>query len=180
MITTGFTFCGKHSSQYGIICDPTTRLLLPEKRRTMIDIPGRSGAYMQSDGTYLIREESFHCYFTKPEDKSLADAVRDIAAWLAVDGTLIFDNEPDKKYTAYYTGTVPSIRHLKYGEFDLTFTYNPPFAYTDMKQKIQVIHSSADGVEIPVEGTAPTPCRIIIQNNGNTTIQNIRVTRSII
>lgn len=178
MVTTGFKFRNVSSKLYGIVCDPTTRMLLPEKRRTIVDIPGRSGVYMQTDGTYLVRSETFHCYFIKPENKTLAEAARDIAAWLSQDGRIEFDNEPNKYYDAYFTGAVPSTRHLHYGEFDLTFAYSPPFAYTETQQIIATVRSEADSVIVPVNGTADTPCRIIIVNNGSTTLNNIRVTRS--
>ena len=179
MITTGFTFALQHSSKFGIVCDPTTRILLPEKRRNMVDIPGRSGAHMHTDGTYRVRQEIFHCYYIPQNGKSLSDATRDIAAWLAKDGVLVFDNEPDKYYTAYFTGAIPSVRHLKYGEFDLTFTYSPPFAYTETKQVVKSITSAEDFVMAIVNGTADTPCRIIIKNEGATTISNIRIKRSL-
>ncbi len=179
MITTGFTFCGKHSDEFGIVCDPQTRILIPAKRRTIVTIPGRSGYYINSDGTYDARVETFHCYFKKPDNVPLADQARKIAYWLSADGLLAFDNEPDKYYDAYFSAAPPQVRHLKYGEFDLEFTYSPPFAHTTQKYVISTVKSSNNGIVIPVDGTADTPCRIIIKNVGSTTIRNIKVTRQI-
>lgn len=179
MITTGFTYAGIHSSTFGIICDPTTRVILPEKRRMVTDIAGKSGHHMQSDGTYLAREESFHCYFKKLEGKTIAESARDIAAWLSTDGALQFDNEPDKFYDAYVSGALPQARHLQYGEFDLTFTYNPPFAYTAMQNNRGEISASGGYIDVEMRGTVATPCRIVIRNTGNTIIQNMRISRSL-
>ena len=179
MITTGFKYGNYHSSSFGIVCDPSTRIIFPEKRRMITDIAGRSGHHVHTDGTYLVRQESFHCYFTKPSGKTLAEAARDIAAWLANDGVLQFDNEPDKYYDAYVTGSLPQERHLKYGEFDLVFNYNPPFAYTAMKEVRYQLIASGGSLQAQMDGTVDTPCRIIIRNSGNTIIRNLRVSRSL-
>lgn len=175
MVTTGFTFRGIHSSHFNIICDPSSRQLIPERRRSLITIPGRSGSYVQDDNTYNDRAESFTCYYTKADDSNISLQAREIAAWLAEAGVLCFDNEPDKFYDAFFSGSPPLTKHLKYGEFDLQFTYSPPFAYTAQQSHVQVITSEDDAVNIAVEGTAPTPCRIIIRNNGDTTIENLRI-----
>ncbi|MBQ7436107.1 MAG: phage tail family protein [Oscillospiraceae bacterium] len=179
MITTGFTFNSGHSQSYGIVVNPTQRIILPEKRRVMIEIPGRSGYHSQSDGTYLAREETFHCYYVRPENISLADSARRIALWLSGEGRLEFDNEPGKYYDAFVVGAPPQIRHLQYGEFDVTFCYSPPFAYTEIQQESDTIVSNSGYIFLPVNGTADTPCRIIIKNVGTRTINNLRVTRSV-
>ncbi|MCL2751869.1 MAG: phage tail family protein [Firmicutes bacterium] len=175
MITTGFTYRGVHSSKYNIICDPTSRQLIPERRRNTITVPGRSGSYKQEDGAYNDRSESFRCYYTKREDSNISLQAREIAAWLATEGTLCFDNEPDKYYDAYFAGSPPLTKHLKYGEFDLSFTYSPPFAYTAPQSLIVTLTNEGDEIKIPVAGTAPTPFRIIIKNNGDTVIENLRI-----
>lgn len=179
MITTGFTYAGLHSSTFGIVCDPKSRIIFPEKRRVITEIAGRSGHHMQTDGTYRARQESFHCYFKKPDNKTLAESAREIAVWLSSDGVLQFDNEPDKFYDAYVSGALPQDRHLKYGEFDLMFNYSPPFAYTAIKQVQQVITASGGTIAAVMNGTVDTPVRIIIRNTGNTIIQNMRVSRKL-
>lgn len=175
---TGFTFAGVHSSVHNIICDPSSRQLIPEKRRNLITIPGRSGSYSQEDGAYNDRSESFVCYYTKKDDSDISQQARKIAAWLATGGVLCFDNEPDKFYDAYFSGAPPLTKHLKYGEFELTFTYSPPFAYTAQQDLVETITSENDTITINTYGTAPTPCRMIIRNTGATTIQNLRITHA--
>ena len=175
MITTGFTYRGTHSSAHNIICDPTSRQLIPERRRNPIVVPGRSGSYLQDDGTYSDRSETFKCYYTKRGDSDISLQSREIAAWLATEGTLSFDNEPDKYYYAYFSGSPPLTKHLKYGEFELSFTYSPPFAFTAQQSLSMLITSKSDEMVIPVAGTARTPIRIIIKNVGSTTIENLHI-----
>ena len=176
MITTGFTFRGVHSSEYNIICDPTSRQLMPERRRNTITIAGRSGSYKQDDGSYNDRTETFTCYYIKKDDSNISEQAREIAAWLATDGELCFDNEPDKFYTAYFNGPLQLTKHLKYGEFELSFTYSPPFAYTAQQSQTTRVRSESNVILIKSSGTEKTPCRLIVVNNGNTTIKNLNIT----
>ena len=171
----GFTFNGIHSSQFNIYCDPSSRILLPEKRRTQTTVPGRSGVYVQEDGAYNSRSESFTCTYTRKPGTDIAHQARDISLWLSKNGVLRFDSEPDKCYDAFFTGALPLTRHLMYGEFSLTFTYSPPFAYTEQQAIQRTLTEAEETVTIDSDATAPTPCRIIIDNTGTTTIQNLRI-----
>lgn len=175
-MTRGFTFNGVHSSHFHIICDPASRQLLPEKRRQLVAVPGRSGSYHQDEGAYNDRSETFTCYYTRAAGSDTATQAREIAAWLSENGVLSFDNEPDKFYNAFFSGAPPLSKHLAYGQFDLTFTYSPPFAYTAQQSVRQIVTGEADQIVLPVAGTAPTPCRIIIESAGNTVIRNLRIT----
>ncbi len=171
----GFTFNGIHSSTFNIYCDPASRQLIPERRRSRIIVPGRSGTFSQEDGAFNDRTESFTCWYTRKANSDISRQAREIAAWLAEDGVLCFDHEPDKFYNASFSGAPPLAKHLMYGEFTLTFTYSPPFAYTAPQSVVQMVTKEADTVTVPSKGTAPTPCRIIITNRGDTTIRNLRI-----
>lgn len=172
----GFTFNGKHSSEFNIYCNPSSRQLIPEKRRSLTTVPGRSGNYIHTDGDYSERTESITCWYTKKDGFDVSTQSREIAAWLAEDGILIFDHEPDKYYHARFSGSPPLTKHLQYGEFELTFTYDPPFAYTTPTAEQRTLTANNQKIEIASSGTVETPCRIIITNHGNTTIQNLRIT----
>lgn len=171
----GFTFNGVHSSEFNIYCDPASRQLIPEKRRSLTVVPGRSGSFAQTDGAYNDRSESFTCYYTLQPGTDIARQAREIAAWLSENGVLRFDSEPDKYYNVYFTGAPPLTKHLMYGEFTLTFTCSPPFAYTEQRALERTVTANEQTVNVPISGTAPTPCRIIIDNVGGTTIQNLRI-----
>lgn len=171
----GFTFNGIHSSRFNIYCNPSSRTLLPEKRRALISVPGRSGNYSQEDGAYNDRSEVFICTYTRQPGTDIHLQAREIAEWLSEKGRLYFDNEPDKYYNAYFTGAPPLAKHLSYGEFELTFTYSPPFAIGAEQAESKVITAAEDTITIRSRGTAPTPCRIIIVNRGTSTIANLRI-----
>lgn len=176
MIETGFTFRGVHSSKYHIICDPATRQLLPERRRELIQVPGKSGYYIQDIHTYDSKAEKFKCAFVNDGEGTVSTLSREIAAWLAEPGILCFDNEPDKFYNAFFMGPLHLEKHRRHGEFELQFLYNPPFAYTSQQSLTKMVTGAQDAVTVPVKGTAPTPCRIIIRNDGDTVIENLHIT----
>jgi predicted phage tail component-like protein len=168
----GFTFRGTHSGEYGVFCNPESRVLMPEKRRNPIIIPGRSGVFRQEDGGRDVRQESLQCYFVKRADTTVATQSRLIAGWLSEEGELNFDSEPDKYYRAYLVGAPPLEKHLQYGQFTLTFEMNPPFAY-ELPQSQSFAVTDQSALTLAVGGTVETPVRIIIRNVGTNTIRNI-------
>lgn len=173
---SGFTFRGVHSSAFGIHGIHTqdqSRFILPPRREGKITIPGRSGYY---DGTprgiYDERVESILCSFKCPQGKTVPEVCREIAYWLSGTGRLAYDKEPDKYYTAHVTGGPPMAQHLKYGEFTITWSYNPPFAYG--RTVTLPIHSGEN--PIAYEGTAETPCVIVLKNLSAADVQTITLT----
>ena len=126
---SGFSFKGVHTSKFGIYTQDQSRTLLPPKREGKITIPGRSGYYDDVGAVYNERAESVLCSFVCPEGKTVPEVCREIAYWLSGSGRLIFDREPDKYYLARLSGGPPMSQHLKYGEFTITWSYNPPFAF---------------------------------------------------
>ncbi len=177
----GFTFKGVHSSTYGVFETPQSRQLMPEKRRTLIDIPGRSTAFLQEDGGYNVRVESILCSYVPSEGESLQRQVRLIAGWLNGVGELTFDYEPEMHYNAYLSSPPPTTKQMamEYAQFELEFTINHPFAYETAIQQHEVIIDESP-IIVVAEGTIDTPVRIIIKNLGTTPIQNLVLTRQFI
>lgn len=169
MNRTGFTYRGRHSSEFGIVCDPESRQLLPARRRTRIDVPGRHGSYVFS-GALEERTESFRIAFL-PGTMTTPERSREIAAWLSQDGELRFDTEPDKVYMAYFSSAPSGLYHRLWGEITLQFTYNPPFALSDVKQTALQTGSNT----LQYKGTAEAPARISITNVGTADITNIQI-----
>lgn len=183
----GFSFKGVHSSTFGVLETPTNRVLSPQKRRSLIQIPGRSKAFIQEDGGYNPRSETIRCTYALPENKTerdLRDQVRKIAKWLDGVGELTFDFEPEKHYNAFLNSPPPTIEKLQYAEFDLEFVLTPPFAYSaPIQEEINlpnIIQITSYNLNIDVEGTIGTPVRIIIKNESNSDINRIKITRSLI
>ena len=141
---------------------------MPQLRRNTLTIGGRSGTYDDSEAVYDERTESIHCYFAKRAFPTTGEQARQIARWLSGTGALIFDDEPGIMYTATVTNAPALRRRVQYGEFEVQFTYNPPFGE-------DLIHHQDTNLSanLPLErridsnGTVDTPCliRIIARSN---------------
>lgn len=170
----GFTFKGIHSSVYGVRETPSSQVLSPLKRRSLINIPGRSNSFIQEDGGYEARQESILCSYAAQEGVSLQQQVRKIAGWLNGVGELTFDYEPTMHYNAYLSSPPPTVKMLEFAQFTLDFTITHPFAYETAVQLIQYI-SNNETVEVVTNGTVETPVRIIIKNLTNKKITSIKL-----
>ena len=170
----GFKFKGVHSSVYGVRETPSSQVLSPLKRRSLIEIPGRSNSFIQEDGGYEPRQESILCSYAKQEGVDLQRQVRLIAGWLDGVGELTFDYEPTMHYNAYLSSPPPTVKMLEFAQFTLDFTITHPFAYETAVQQIQYI-SNNETVEVVTNGTVETPVRIIIKNLTNKKITSIKL-----
>ena len=170
---SGFSFRGVHISKFGIYTQDTSRIILPPRREGKVVIPGRSGYYDGVVGNvYDERAETIHCAFKCPSGKTVPEVCREIAYWLSGTGRLTYDKEPDKYYTARISGGPPMAQHLKYGEFDLTWNYNPPFALG--RTVTQPIASGENPVDY--QGTAETPCIIVLRNLSDADVLTVTIT----
>jgi len=172
--TDGFTFGGTHSGEFGIVFTSTDRQMLPMKRKNEIVIAGRHGAYDQGNTTYDKRQIMVDCAFAVDDIDDIPDRSREIAAWLAKKGELIFDDEPDKAYLAEVVSGLSLSRAYRIGTFTLLFSCEP-FAFGVDRQAEAALTETGAELTIHVDGTAETPCRIIITNTGATDITGIRV-----
>lgn len=177
----GFTFKGVHSSTFGVYETPESRVLLPHKRRTLIEIPGRSEAFIQEDGGYDPRVESINCSYIPKEGENLQRQVRLIAGWLSGVGELTFDYEPEMHYQSFLSSAPPTVKDIAvgYSTFDLEFTSNHPFAYESAQQKYVKVKSGNSFV-VSADGTIATPIRLVIKNTGVQPIHNLIVAATFI
>lgn len=172
----GFTFKGIHSSEFGVRQTPGTRVLSPQKRRTLLSIPGRSTVIVEEDGGYEPRVESINCSYVAPPGTNLQRQVRLIAGWLDGVGELTFDYEPEMHYNAFISSPPPTTKHLEYATFDIEFTINHPFAYeTAQNLPFELLHSG-DSFVVSTDGTIKTPAILTIKNVGNHPITNLIIT----
>lgn len=170
---SGFIFKGVHSGNFGIFTQDAGRIILPPRREGKIAIPGRSGYYDGVAGNvYDERAEQIHCSFKCPAGKTVPEVCREIAYWLSGTGRLIYDKEPDKYYMARVSGGPPMVQHLKYGEFDLTWSYDPPFAFG----RTVTLPVASGGTPIDYQGTAETPCVIVLRNLSEADVQTVTIT----
>ena len=175
----GFTFKGVHSSVYGVRETPSSRVLSPRKRRSLIEIPGRSNSFIQEDGGYESRNESIMCSYARQEGVDLQLQVRRIAGWLDGIGELTFDYEPDMHYNAYLSSPPPTVKMLEFAQFTLDFTITHPFAYETAVQQRQFIGTNKT-VQLITDGTTKTPFRLIIKNVTNQKITSIKIIHKIL
>lgn len=177
----GFTFKGVHSSTFGVFQTPESRVLLPEKRRTLIEIPGRSEAFIQEDGGYNSRIESISCSYIPKENENLQRQVRLIAGWLSGIGELTFDYEPEMHYHAFLSSAPPTVKQMamQYAEFTLEFTINHPFAYETAKE-LRFSDLKGTPFVLETEGTVSTPVRLVIKNTGTKAIKNLVIKQNFI
>ena len=170
---SGFSFRGIHSGKFGIYTQDANRIILPSRREGKIVIPGRSGYYNGVAGNvYGERSEAIRCSFKCPDGKTVPEVCREIAYWLSGTGRLVYDKEPDKYYMAHISGGPPMAQHFKYGEFDLTWDYNPPFAFgRNVTQEI-----AAGENAVAYRGTAETPCLIVLKNISETNVLDVTIT----
>ena len=175
----GFTFKGVHSSYYGVRETPSSGVLSPLKRRSLIEIPGRSNSFIQEDGGYESRKESILCSYAKQEGVDLQRQVRLIAGWLDGVGELTFDYEPTMHYNAYLSSPPPTVKMLEFAQFTLDFTITHPFAYETAVQQKQFIGTNKT-VQLITDGTTKTPFRLIIKNVTDQKITSIKIIHKIL
>lgn len=114
----GFTFNGRHSSEFGIYSVSNGSryqdTLIPDPIDYTEQVPGGVGQYYF--GSDIDKKEfSLNIAYDKLTEKKL----RELRLWLAPDaiGELIFDERPYKAYTAKISGS-PNISFICFDEFD--------------------------------------------------------------
>lgn len=169
-----FSFNGVSAENMGLYVLPYTRPFKAEQRVVQTYVQGRSGTYDYTDESFANGVISIPCvYFgsTAPE------TIRQIATWLHGTGTLIFDDNPDVYYKASLWTNIDLSEMLFEKQLTLEFTVYP-FAFSQNQQVTATLATSGNSLTVQVGGTAPTPCRIIITNNGQNTLTNLMVMRS--
>ena len=171
-----FSFGGITDLSMGVQVTNITRVIKPAKRNVQTVIAGRSGTHDDTANAYANSQIVMDCMYVGNNPPLFA---RQMAPWLSGTNDLIMADEPDKTYTATVWSDIPEDYVFSLRHFTLTFDCQP-FARSATQQTSRVITTSGGGILLDVEGTAPTPCRIIIENTGNTTITNLSITHSVI
>ena len=172
----GFTFNNVHSADMGVVFKSTNRTLLPAKRITQYTIPGKSGTYDIADG-YENREIACTVAFvgTGYAYAGVRTRARAVAQWLSGEGLLIFDDEPEKAYSAKVIDGISIEQIAITGHCEVTFLCAPFAESIGYNQKAVQSVSLPDTVTIDVQGTQETDGLIYITARG--TITNLTVTR---
>ncbi|HHY74257.1 MAG TPA: phage tail family protein [Bacillus bacterium] len=174
----GFTFNGKHSSEYGIIVTSRNIPMLSEARTDNQQIPNKDGSYDFSDGTYDDKTLSVTCEFIVDDVSSFRKKARQLAAWLITRNKvpLIFDDDNEVYYNVRLVNQIDLDQFTSIGEFTLEFK-SDPFAYSVDELSVQTILNtkSKSKLEVISESTVNTPTKTIIKNLGLTTINGLKI-----
>lgn len=143
---------------------------LPPKRARKISVPGRSGMY--DFGAECWDERTLRIACTLERTLSKSD-FREIVYQLSQKRQLRLWNEPEKFYMAelYDPSEVQDYFMESMRDFELNFICEP-FAYG----KTVSVPIQAGRNVIEYEGTAETPCIILLRNNSARNVQNLRIT----
>lgn len=169
----GFVYSGRDMyADFGIKVESVSDVLHPPARERKIEIPGRQGAFEIDWGDYAERTLSLVC--SSARELTTAQR-RELGYVLARRGQIILSSEPDK----YYTGRIYDPDEIEaigqtVRKYTLTFTCEP-----FLRGAVRTVYSVGGVIPINYAGTAPTPCRITLANNGGAPINVILVTHVI-
>lgn len=115
----GFTYKGKHSSEFGITAKSKSRPILPSMKYSSFESPAMDGVYDFSASNqyghafYNDRFFEIQIQVSAKDMRALEKKVSKIAVWLKGKGELVFDDMPFVKWQAKIVsemGFVPEIR----------------------------------------------------------------------
>ena len=100
-MSNGFTFNGVHSRARYIKAVKAPRIIVPERKTEIVEIPFRTQPYILPDESYKSEVIPVDCW-VDTENKSLHQIGRDWTRWLhtASWGNLVFDDDPTYTYKA--------------------------------------------------------------------------------
>ena len=155
---------------YGLRIRKKHAFLKPRLRERKLVIPQRSGAY--DFGAKYYDEISLVVECDTLKQLSAADK-RELAYVLSAKKNIVFWDEPDKYYRGqiYDTSEIEKVGGIG-TYFPLTFVCEP-FAYG---KTVNVIFPASYSLSPKYEGTAETPTRIEIVNNGTQAVTGVQLT----
>lgn len=169
-----FNFRGRNCEQFGILMNTVHRTLIPQKRKNLIEIPGRDGRTDASlTENYSNVVLTVECGYKATSQQTVRTMARDIAGWLSRKGELEFTDEPGKYYDAQVISEIPLETCLRIGRFTIEFDCFP-FAMSRPNVREFDITQTEQMNPIQVSGTANTPVILMLKNIGDTPITNIR------
>lgn len=177
----GFTFAGKHTSDFGLVyVENKGHTLAPKAKRNEYTIAGKSGTVLMPGSTLDPIEFNGTLYLVANEPETQREAqrlARNIMAWLGQGRQpLIFDYEPNLYYLAQVDKDVIwSLANWFGGEISITFTAQP-YAYS-VTPDTAAMQTAAASISIPLEVHTlhPAPLEVQITNTGEAAITRVQV-----
>lgn len=183
----GFTFKGRHSSEFNLATKTVKRIIAPEQRTFDFKVSGRHGSIEYETGEYedIYLEVEYHLIPSRDlkDFQEISKLAREMSEWITGSGILIFDHEPDK----YYEARVFSSIEAEYMQTGVNILTGPlvfkctPFAYsvdiqdynTTIKQEPPNKTTYSNMQPLHNKGSMPTMPLIVLKNNGYETINKI-------
>lgn len=156
-----FTFNGDNSIDYGIIGSPSIPLF-PAKRRNIIEIPGRDGAYDFGGDSYPPLLIIMNCIFKSDSYAEKAGDLSAAALWLMGKGPLVLGRDETKQWVSATVNNQPDLLHIgKNARFPIVFECNPPW--------MEDVNEREDEVDAPIDYGSQLPfCPVIaIEKTGD-------------
>ncbi len=155
--------------EFNIKCVKTD-FISPKKRVRKTSIPKRHGLYDHGAINWEERIIRMDCDLLKPLSRG---DMREITYLLSKKGKLYLWDEPDKYYVAevYDPAEIFEFPKQSIRTFTLEFVCEP-FAYRE-----ETYFDLEDGMNDHIKyiGTESAPCTIILENAGDSTIENITI-----
>ena len=162
----GFTFAGRHCSEFNICMKSKNRTMLPEPKLSYQEALNMDGSYDFSEVNpknricYKNREIVVDCYIVSTDLATLRNRLRSVASWLGRgENQLIFDDEPNVYYLAKVLNRIDFNQAFKRGYFTIVFDCRP-FAYYNTLSNI-------------VRNDITFPCAFNLNNPGFETFPEI-------
>jgi predicted phage tail component-like protein len=134
MALQGFTFRGRHSSEFFLV-NRVNKSVTPPVTEKLLEVPNRKGAY--DFGTEIgARRFDIEVTIIESSTNDLAAKIREITEWLLPPRKvndkpmpLTFDTEPDLEYRARFVGEASLETMASVGTATLSFVAPDPHAY---------------------------------------------------
>ncbi|MCU6709360.1 phage tail family protein [Paenibacillus sp. J5C_2022] len=168
--TYGFTFKGRHSSEFGV------RLLRytvnsPDLREYEDEPAGLPGVI--DYGTELGKRELEMTVDIEPNGAEFKRRQSEILTWLkptTAAGIIVFDDVPDRFFYAKLSGRLTAEQIGRYGEFRVTMKCTDPFAYGPERIYEGTITGNPEDIVLESYGSEPTPPIVEMSNAGGNVI----------
>lgn len=120
----GFTFKDIHSSTFGLVGSPRIPLL-PERRPSTVEIPGRDGTFDFNQDSYAPRIVAVDCLVKAASREELTASLEGAAHWLSGSGYLIFGRTPARRWKAKVYMGIDPVRVPVAAQFTIAFECQP-------------------------------------------------------
>lgn len=169
----GFTFDGKHSSEFLLLVNKKNIPLTPPIENRLQEISGFDGAW-DYGVSYSPRPIEIDCTILAETKEELKTNLRKLAGLLNPRRgakPLIFDDDPNVQYFARLSNQIPLEQFGALGTFTLQFTCPDPFTYAVNLR----VGNFANDITIKHNGTwIARPKLTVTHNGGEGSITNTR------